>query len=628
MTLGALHLMRPEWLWALLPAALLGLALGLAGRRAGSWSNVISPALLPYLVGERSEGAASRWRGRALPWLVAGWVLAVIAMTGPSLEKIPQPVHQREDALVILLDLSYSMKAADLAPSRIDRARQKILDLLARRREGQTGLVAFAGDAHVVTPLTDDTPTIANLLPALNPDMMPVPGSDAAGAVALALELLQSGAAASGRILLLTDAVNERQRQTIATMVRDAGVELVVMGVGTQSGAPLPLPEGGFLKDPAGAIVVPALDESSLRQLAERAGGSYLPMQIDSGDLEALAQRASRPGRERLSSSDRRADQWQDQGYALVVLLLPLVALLFRRGLLVSVLPLLLLGTPELARAQSWDDLWLTPDQQGRHALREGDAQRAGQLFEDPAWSGTAAYEHGDFDTAAREFGRGDSADDWYNRGNALARAGELDAAIEAYRESLARQPERSDARDNLALVEALKEQQQRDQQQQQGDQQGESEGQQDQQQPGGEQQRGGDSQQQEGNPQQRNGDPQQPDGGDSRPDANESGESPQTPQGSQSDTQAGDEERSRQEQSPQTGNDGNSAQAGEPPDSEPKQGRAAAQDPQQGERDQAMQQWLRRVPDDPSGLLREKFRYQSRQRQQQGERPENDTYW
>ncbi|MBN7797987.1 VWA domain-containing protein [Parahaliea mediterranea] len=615
--------MRPEWLWALLPVALLGLALGLSGRRAGSWSNVISPALLPYLVGGTPASAPAR-RGRALPWLVAGWVLAVIAMTGPSLEKIPQPVHQREDALVILLDLSYSMKAADLAPSRIDRARQKILDLLARRREGQTGLVAFAGDAHVVTPLTDDNPTIANLLPALNPDMMPVPGSDAAGAVELALDLLRSGAAGSGRILLLTDAVSERQRQAIAGAVRDAGVELVVMGVGTPSGAPLPLPDGGFLKDPSGAIVVPALNEAELQQLAERAGGSYLPMQIGSDDLEALAQRTTLPGRERLSAAERRADQWEDQGYALVLLLLPLAALLFRRGLLVTALPLLLLGGPEAARAQGWDDLWLTPDQQGRRALLEGDAERAEQLFEDSAWAGTAAYEHGDFDAAARQFGRGDSADDWYNRGNALARAGELDAAIEAFRESLARQPERSDARDNLELVETLKEQQQRDQQQQQGDQAGERD-----QQSGGEQQQDSDSQPQEDNPQQQGGDSRQQDDGGSRPEPGEPEQSQQSPEDSQSGTEAGDEASAPREQEPQAGDDGSSAQAGEPRDGEAEQGpAAAAPDPQQAERDQALQQWLRRVPDDPSGLLREKFRYQSRQRQQQGEKPENDTYW
>lgn len=202
MDLLGIHLMRPGWLFLLLPALLLALWLWRRRASSGGWSDAIDPALLPYLLSER----AGRRRRNYLPWLFLAWLLAVIAAAGPSTQKIPQPIHQTQDALVLVLDLSYSMKATDLAPSRLDRARQKILDLLAARKEGQTGLVAFAGDAHVVTPLTDDNPTIANLLPALSPDMMPLAGSDAAAAIALARELLHSAGISNGRILLLTDA--------------------------------------------------------------------------------------------------------------------------------------------------------------------------------------------------------------------------------------------------------------------------------------------------------------------------------------------------------------------------------------------------------------------------------------
>ena len=160
-----LHLMRPEWLWALVPALLLALGLWRLRHRSGSWSSVIDPMLLQHLIGEDSD----RVRRNLAPALLLAWAIAVVAAAGPSLQKIPQPVHQKQDALVLVLDLSYSMTAADLAPSRVDRARQKLLDLLDQRREGQTGLIAYAGDAHIVTPLTDDTPTIAKLLPALNP---------------------------------------------------------------------------------------------------------------------------------------------------------------------------------------------------------------------------------------------------------------------------------------------------------------------------------------------------------------------------------------------------------------------------------------------------------------------------
>lgn len=612
MTLGPLHLMRPEWLWALLPAALFAFWLLRARRRSGSWSTVISPALLPHLLGEQ----VSARRRNYLPWILGGWLLAVVAMTGPSLHKIPQPVHQREDALAIVLDLSYSMKATDLAPSRLDRARQKILDLLARRDEGQTGLVAFAGDAHVVAPLTDDNPTIANLMPALNPDMMPLPGSDAAGAIDLALELLRSGGGSGGRILLLTDAVADSQQQAIARAVGDAGVELVIMGVGTRNGAPLPLPDGGFVKDTNGSIVMPSLDESRLAQLARRAGGRYLSMRTDASDVEALAKPMALPGAERLSSQERRADQWEDQGYLLLLPLLALAALLFRRGVLVGLLLSCFLATaPQPASAQSWDDLWLNRDQQGLEALRGGDAERASQLFEDPAWAGTAAYQSGDYEAATRRFGEGDSADDWYNRGNALARSGDLEGAIEAYRESLARQPDQADARENLELVEQLKEQQ--EQQQQQDQQQNEQQGQDNEQ------------QNQDGNNQQSPGqDPPQ-----SEQDSGENRQQQDTsPNQQSSPEQPGDEDSG---QNPQQDADAENEQQEQPgsqqePSESPREAapQSAEQDTAQAERDQAMEQWLRRVPDDPSGLLREKFRYESRQRLQQGDKPENETYW
>jgi len=223
-----LHLMRPEWLWALVPALILSMLLWRERARRGNWRSVISPDLLPYLVGENAGDKARN----LLPLIIVGWLLAVLAAAGPSWQKIPQPIHQKQDALVILLDLSYSMKSTDLAPSRVDRARQKILDLLALRREGQTGLVAYAGDAHVVTPLTDDTDTIANLIPALNPDMMPVPGSALASAVEEGIGLLHSAGIRKGRMLLVTDGVGDSELERAAKRVREAGVRLSVDGCG------------------------------------------------------------------------------------------------------------------------------------------------------------------------------------------------------------------------------------------------------------------------------------------------------------------------------------------------------------------------------------------------------------
>lgn len=608
------HLLRPLWLWLILPALILAALLWYQRDRTGSWHSVIAPHLLGHLVGEEHAGRAFN----ALPFFLLAWTLAIFAASGPSWEKLPQPVHQKQDALVILLDLSYSMKSADLAPSRKDRARQKLTDLLAQRREGQTGLIAYAGDAHIVTPLTDDTHTISNLLPALNPDMMPVPGSDPASAVAQGLDLLRSAGIARGRLLLVTDELTERDVQAIGDLVARTGTALSILGVGTPTGAPIPLQRGGFLKDADGNIVMPGVDEAPLRSLAAQAGGRYMRMQIDDTDLDFLLPPDTLGLDEQTIALDRTADAWEDQGVWFLLPVLPLVLALFRRGWLLQVAPIALLFTLALpappASAQSWADLWRTPDQQGRDALRDGDAERAATLFEDPRWAGTAAYEGGDYATASKAFAGDSSADGWYNRGNALAREGKLDAAIEAYEASLELDPDREDALHNLALLEQLKQQQeqqqqQQDQQQQQQDQeQQQSDSASDEQQNASQQQDAAEDAQQSQSGQEPQDNPQQP------------SQSERENQGQENSSDESAPEESGQQQAQQGSDDGQE---------EPQEPMAVSPiDPEALERDQAMEQWLRRVPDDPSGLLREKFRYESQLRQQQGNTQDNDKVW
>jgi Ca-activated chloride channel family protein len=630
----AFHLMRPEWLWCLVPAALLALFLWRQRDRSGSWRDVIAPELLPHLVGQSDGERGRNW----VSLILLGWVLASVAASGPSWKKIPQPLHQKEDALVLVLDLSYSMKSADLAPSRLDRARQKLLDLLSQRREGQTGLIAYAGDAHIVTPLTDDVPTIANLLPALDPAMMPLPGSEPAAAVEQAVELLHSAGIRRGRALLVTDGISEDDRRGLENVIRGSGLQLTILGVGTTTGAPIPLPNGGFLKDSAGGIVMPGLEEQPLRELAAATGGRYQRMQIDNSDLDYLLADSPFPDRDSTVALERTTDTWYDQGHFFILPLLLLVLALFRRGWVLCLLPLLL-AKPPPAAAFEWQDLWLTRDQQGRQALQRDDPAAAADLFENRDWAGTAAYRSGDYEGALDQFRHSETADGWYNRGNALARSGRLDEAIEAYRESLALEPGRDDAQDNIALLEQLKQQQQQQQQQGNDGEESKQPAQQDQQQ-GQQNQQGGQQNQQQGeqnrqegqqSPQQRGEEPQgsrqQP--GEQGEQAEPSGQSPSQPPEEQDATgqapeqPAGDpQQANRQPQARQPGDD--TAQEGEV-----QQGVSPAQaDPEQQEREQAMQQWLRRVPDDPSGLLREKFRYESRQRQQQGRERDDENIW
>src|SRR5690606_26542419 len=201
--LADFHFLRPLWLLALVPLTAL---LWLAHRhreRGGPWRRVIAPALLPLLVGD-GDGPTSRGR-RLGAAMAAASLLACVALAGPTWERIPLPANKQNSALVILFDLSPSMLAEDLKPNRLTRARLKTIDLLNRHREGSVALVAWAGDAHVVAPLTEDAGTLIALLPALEPDIMPEAGSNPELALEKGLVLAMNGGHLAGDILFVTD---------------------------------------------------------------------------------------------------------------------------------------------------------------------------------------------------------------------------------------------------------------------------------------------------------------------------------------------------------------------------------------------------------------------------------------
>lgn len=607
--LADFHFLRPEWLWALLPVALL---LGLLWRRSrtgSGWSQVISAELLPHLMEQR----LSRQQRLPLLALATAWLTATLALAGPSWEKIPQPVQRKQDALVILLDLSLSMLAQDIQPSRLVRSRQKLLDLLEQRGEGVTALVAWAGDAHVVSPLTDDVRTISNLLPALDPAIMPLPGSRPELAVEQALALLHSAGARDGQLLMIGDGLRDVDVATISSLMAATGFRLSVIGVGTSEGSPIPLPRGGYLKDRGGQIVVPGLERANLQVLALENGGVYSDLQLDDSDL----QRVLLPALDPLAGSEwldgRGVDTWHDMGFWLLLLALPVCLGAFRRGWILGLV--LLAGLPvERSYAFEWQDLWLTPDQRGSQLLEQGDAEAAAQAFENPDWAGAAHYRAEDYEAAQEAFSSGASAQNWYNRGNALARAGQLDEALAAYQEALARDPDMEDASFNRDLLEQLKQQQQQQQSDQQDQQQSD---QQDQQQ---QDQQGQQNQEQQGQQQQGQQDQQN--------------QQQQDQQGQQSQEQQ-DQQQQGQQQAEQENSEqesqGQQTQQQNEQEAEREQQAQAAAEPQASdeemERRQATEQWLRRIPDDPSGLLRRKFEYESRQREAEN-RKDNDVFW
>lgn len=612
--LSEFHFLRPLWLLALIPALALFALLWRQSRNAGRWQRLIQPELLEHLL-----EPGDRRRSRPLLWaLLAGWMLATLALAGPAWEKRPMPAHQSQEALVILLDLSPSMRAEDIEPSRLVRARLKILDVLRQRRDGQTALVAYARSAHVVAPLTDDTATIESLVKVLSPELMPARGSRPEAAVDRALALMDAAGTERGRLLLITDGIVDAAVEPILQRLGDQPVSLSVLGVGTPDGAPIPNNRGDFERDTQGEVVVAKLREDRLKRLAGRSGGRYQRLRGDGADLEWLLAETG-PGEAGQKQLEREFDIWYDRGHWLVLCVLPLIVYSFRRGLLSLALALPLLGTlPQPAQAQDWLAPWLTPDQRGAHELENDDPEAAAQHFDNPQWRGTALYRAEDYKAAAEAFARGDSARAHYNRGNALARAGDLEGALEAYDQALERDPELADAEANRELVERLKQQQKQQEKQQEQDQQQDSQGEQDPSREDEQSQQNGSSGDQSGETPPDNRSQSQPSSGQSRQEGDPPEERPEEPEAA-----AGDNSETPADESEKT------VPGGEDEQDKPEESQAA-QGVREGELDeeqrQATEQWLRRVPDDPGGLLRRKFEYQARQERIEQMRGESEA--
>jgi Ca-activated chloride channel family protein len=418
------HFLRPWWLIALLPAITMLVQILRRDRAEAQWRGSIEPHLLKHLV-VRPQGLG---RIRPAHLVAAGLVIGIIALAGPSWRRELPPFVEDKAPLMIALDVSASMGGTDVAPSRLERAKQKIRDLLAVRAGARTGLIAYAGTAHLVMPLTDDRAVIEPFLMALAPGLMPVQGKRVLTALTLAAGALAPEPVA-GTILLVADDILGADA---AAVQQAAGHNSVVILRVTPPGA-------------AGRM------ESGLRS-------ESVAVTVDADDIHTLEGRIET--RYQAAQAEQIGARWRDEGYWLVLPVALLGLFWFRRG---STVPWLLLIAVALAPARPvraeesprFLDLWVTPDQQGRLAFDRSDYATAAKLFADPMWRGIAAYRAFDYLAAADAFQQVDTVEGRFALGNAQAHNHAWEKAIKAYEKVLAAQPDHAAAKQNLAIVRA-----------------------------------------------------------------------------------------------------------------------------------------------------------------------------
>ena len=586
------HFLRAGWI-LLIPISIL--LIFFFKRRMltiGNWEKLIDKRLLPYVMSRRQlSDNQYKW------WLISLIsVLSIIALAGPTWERIEQPSFRTDQSLVIALDLSRSMNAQDITPNRLTRAKLKILDILERRQGAQVALIVYSANAFTVTPLTSDTDTIIALINSIDTSIMPSRGSYPALAIDKGLQLLNQASVSNGEIILVTDGGITSDSFSSAQKLRDEGYRLSALGIGSMNGAPIPKETGGFITDSTGQITISRLEVDDLKDLVEIGGGSYTSITSNDQDIDTLLLEVYSAVRE--SDDSVTTDQWKEFGPWLLLIVVPFGSLLFRKGW-VFVFLLTIMPIDNSVYALDWNDLWKTRDQQAKEAMESGDYDKAIELFEDSEWLAAAHYKAGNYRQSANGYNNNSDIDHLYNHANSLAKIGQFEEAIENYEQVIAEEPNAEDALYNLNLLKDLLSENQSSEENNDDGQSSEeaSTGEQSQ------QQNGDESEQSDNEGNSKTGDSD--DESDVNPNQKLSNE--EDIEAIEKELERAAEENSNQEPQQEDNNESGL------------EGRMAQ------EQQQAMEQWLRRIPDDPGGLLRRKFRYQY---QRQGIDQDGNQIW
>lgn len=326
--MGEFHFLRPWWLLALIPLFVLLYRVSKHQLGGRDWHGVVDEALAPFVLD--SIGHASK--SKMLPWFMLLGLLIITALSGPVWEQIEAPVYRAEHKVVLVLDLSLSMNATDVRPSRLERAKHKVGDILNWLPDAQVGLVVFSEVPYTISPITDDVDTIVAFLPALTTDVMPVQGSRISLALDMAGELLGRSNAHNGQVVLLTDSEVRPDAFTSVKRLNEAGYSLSILGIGTEKGSPVINSDGSLLS--ASGVVLAKLDKDGLRDLALGHGGVYSDITSDDADIQRLIDLTVDRQTDAQAGVEKLSEQWVERSPWLLPIILLMGLLMFRRGVL------------------------------------------------------------------------------------------------------------------------------------------------------------------------------------------------------------------------------------------------------------------------------------------------------
>ncbi len=564
-----IQFLNPIWL-ALLPLVWALCWLFLKRFKTHSmWSELCDKHLLRILLPKASQTKTSSW----LVWImIIVFSLIILAAAGPSWRTQPIPLFESAASRAIVLDLSRSMMAEDIEPTRFKRAVFKAKDLISSNKDGQTALIAFAGAAFVVSPLTDDNRTLLNFLDSLKPDIMPVQGSRIDQAILMAEKVLQGSLSTTSHIYILSDGVSELEAAvTAAKNAANNGLSVSVLALGTEQGGPIKDSSGRLIRDQQGQLIIAKVGFGDLQKIAQAGNGRFVRMTASDSDIEYLLSAIDENEFDQSQDSeDKTLSLPVNDGIWLVWLILPLALLLFRKNALWLLALILILPPQQQAYAFDWNKLWKNKEQQAYEAFQKGQYDEVKSLSSDPQLKGSAFYKEQDYQNAETWFSQQGTAQSFYNRGNALAQMQQFEMALAAYDYALDKDPEHESAKYNKNLIEEFLRQQINQQNSQQND--------------------------------ENQGDESSDESADQSESDQSQSEQSRAPRSSSDDDLQSDSTEEQQEEQKQIDPED---EEGNPADKD-----LALQNETNRERKnpESIDRWINRLPDDPSELLRRKF--------------------